>query len=225
MTTSSRSNWSGCSRSYWPGGRPHEEAGHHRLADVGPVEPAVQPRVAQPHPHLAADHRLVALDQLARRLIVAGANPTDEVGERGALGHVRLLPCRREARERPGPGRRAATTGSILDDPSVRMRSRDQKVLWIKKLVPSAPRKGMEPDEADHGPGRSSRPTGAREDPAGGCAPLRGSPVVPARPGTHREASLMNAIAPSSRSSRPGRSHRLRPAAASFPYRPHPHSR
>ena len=75
-------------------GRPHEEAGHHRLADVGPVESAVEPRIAQPHSHLAADDRLVALDQLTGRLVVAGANPADEIRERGALRHVRLLPCR-----------------------------------------------------------------------------------------------------------------------------------
>ena len=67
-----------------------EEAAHHRLADVGPVEPAVQPGIAQPQPHLAPDHRLIALDQLARCPIVAGANPTDELRERVVLGHARL---------------------------------------------------------------------------------------------------------------------------------------
>jgi hypothetical protein len=78
-----------------PRGHPHEEAGHYRLADIRPVEPAVEPRVAEAHPHLATDHRLVALDQLTGGLVVAGANPAHELGERGALGHDRLASCQR----------------------------------------------------------------------------------------------------------------------------------
>jgi hypothetical protein len=58
------------------------------VTDIGPVEPAVQSRIAEAQAHLAPDHRLIALNQLARRVIVSGANSTDEVRERGARRHL-----------------------------------------------------------------------------------------------------------------------------------------
>ena len=53
----------------------------------------VQPGIAEPHLHLAADHRLVALDQLPRRLLVAGANPPHEAGEHRVVAHAWFPPC------------------------------------------------------------------------------------------------------------------------------------
>jgi hypothetical protein len=57
------------------------------LADVGVVKPDGEPGVAQPDPHLAANHGFVALDQLAGGPVVAGANAADEGGKLAALGH------------------------------------------------------------------------------------------------------------------------------------------
>ncbi len=76
------------------GRRPHEEAGHHRLADVVAVEPAVQSRLPQPDPHHAAHHRPVALQQLVGGPIIASADATDELGERRGLAHDGLPPGR-----------------------------------------------------------------------------------------------------------------------------------
>ena len=69
---------------------------------VAVIEAAGKPRVPQPDPRLAANHRLVALDQLAGGLVVAGANAADELGELAALGHgaspIGMVPARARRR-------------------------------------------------------------------------------------------------------------------------------
>src|SRR5208283_5089681 len=64
-----------------------EEAGHDRLADVHRVEHTAEPRVNQPDPRRAADHRLVPPDQLGRCLRVPRANALDQNLERVWLRH------------------------------------------------------------------------------------------------------------------------------------------
>jgi hypothetical protein len=60
-----------------PRRRPHEEAGHHGLADVHGVERGGKPGIAEPEADGAANGRLVALDQQARRILVASPHLLD----------------------------------------------------------------------------------------------------------------------------------------------------
>src|SRR5437763_247639 len=54
------------------------------------LEHAAHPGVAQSHADLEADGRLEAADELRRRLLVAGADPQEEVGEEALVGHGRV---------------------------------------------------------------------------------------------------------------------------------------
>src|SRR5262249_35473214 len=68
-------------------GGPDEEAPQDRLADVHRVEQVPHLRVGQPEAHGAADRRLVAADQLGRRLLVPGADAADQLLEGRGFGH------------------------------------------------------------------------------------------------------------------------------------------
>jgi hypothetical protein len=48
--------------------------------------------VGQPEAHSAADRRLVALDQLGRRVLVAGPHPPDQLIESGSINRLLTLP-------------------------------------------------------------------------------------------------------------------------------------
>jgi len=52
----------------------HEEAGHHRLADVADADDMAQAPVGEADPDDALDHRLVLADQLRSRALVARAH-------------------------------------------------------------------------------------------------------------------------------------------------------
>jgi hypothetical protein len=66
-------------------GSADEEGGEHGLADIHRFDQAAEPRVAEPDPHGAADCRLVALDELRGRPLIAGTDTPDELRERRLL--------------------------------------------------------------------------------------------------------------------------------------------
>jgi hypothetical protein len=70
-----------------PRGGADEEAGHHRLADIHRIEHADQAGVLELEPNLPAHQRLVAAHQLSGGPIVAGADPSNQLGNRSFIGH------------------------------------------------------------------------------------------------------------------------------------------